>query len=298
MVKRHLLKKFIPALVTLMVLLGAASIIQIAPPIAEAVVTEYGADANPTGNPIGGGNGYVSPHGYTQATADYVVTTVGQLSTALASATSGQVIWIPSGTTITISSDYGKTLKSGVALASNRGQNGAAGGKIKWTYTSATRMTALLRASQTRKSRDLFEGPIGTSGESGSNGGWNIGLRGVNGAYGIEIENCEISKFALAGIYFNEGLLNDSNRHYVHHCYIHNCQRHGFGYGISEEGSSAFLAEANIFDENRHHIMAQAGQTNPNSYEVRYNKFYEAIYASMATSTDLVLLPPGGLPRW
>ncbi len=281
MAKRHLLKKFIPALVTLMVLLGAASIIQIAPPIrvAEAVVAEYGADANPTDNPIGGGDGYVSPHGYTQETADYVVTTVSQLSTALSSATSGDIIWIPSGTTITISSDYGKTLKSGVALASNRGQNGAAGGKIKWTYTSATRMTALLTCqSKSKVSGLVLEGPIGTSSESGSNGGWNIGLRGVDGAYGIEIENCEISKFALAGIYFNEGLLNDSNRHYVHHCYIHNCQRHGFGYGISEEGSSAFLAEANIFDENRHHIMAQAGLTNPNSYEVRYNKFYEAIY--------------------
>jgi hypothetical protein len=277
------LKKLAPAVVVVALLLVASSLVHTTPPTqgAEDVVTQYGADANPTGNPIGGGYGYVSPHGYSQATADYVVTTVSQLSTALASATSGQVIWIPSGTTITISSAYGKTIKSGVVLASSRGKDGAAGGKIKWTYTSGSGMTALLSCqSNSRVSGVVLEGPIGTSGTSGTYGGSNIGLRGVNGSYGIEVENCEISKFALAGIYFNDGLLNDSNRHYVHHCYIHNCQRHGFGYGISEEGSSAFLAEANIFDENRHHIMAQAGLTNPNSYEVRYNKFYEAIYAS------------------
>lgn len=280
MVRRCVMKNFLSVMV-LILLLGGISAFLAGPTLgAETVVPAYGAEANPTGNPIGGGVGYGRYYSASDPNA-VTVTTVSALTAALASATSGDIIWIPSGTTITITTAYAKTIKSGVVLASNRGQNGAAGGKIKWTYTSGSGMTALLSCqSNSKVSGLILEGPIGTSGLSGSNGGSNIGLRGANGSSGIEVENCEISKFALAGIYFNDGLLTDSNRHYVHHCYIHNCQRHGFGYGISEEGSSAFLAECNIFRENRHHIMAQAGQANPNSYEVRYNEFYEAIYAS------------------
>ena len=280
MVKRHLLKKFIPALVTLMVLLGAASIIHIAPPIAEAVVTDYGADANPTGNPIGGGDGYVSPHGYTQAAADYVVTTVAQLSTALSSATAGQVIWIPNGTTITIWSDYGKTLKSGVVLASNRGQNGAVGGRILWDYGADGFMQPILYCqSNSVVSGLVLQGPGGICGSSGDNQG-NCALRGSNGAVKIEVENCEISEFANGGIYFYGGGMawDSSNRHRVHHCTIRNIQRDGFGYGVSEEGGCSFLVEACIFKDCRHHIMATGtyrGDT-PNNYELRYNIFYDS----------------------
>ncbi len=244
----------------------------------EASGAIYGAGANPTGNPIGGGPGY---NHYYPASGATVVTSPAELTSALAAAKSGDVVWIPDGTTITISSGYGKTVKSGVVLASNRGQNGAAGGKIKWTYTSGSGMDALLMLqSNSTVSGLTLEGPIATSSMDGGNGGSCIGLRGVNGASSIEIENCEISKFPWAGMYFNDGNLNESTRHHIHHCYIHNCQRHGLGYGISEEGSCAYLAECNIFRENRHHIMAQAGSTNPNSYEVRYNVFYEAIYAN------------------
>ncbi len=238
----------------------------------------YGAGANPTGNPIGGGPGY--SHYYSAAGAT-IVTTQSGLTDALSKATSGSVIWIPDGTTITIAGAYGKALKAGVILASNRGQNGAAGGKIKWTYTSGSGMTALFTLQpNTTISGLTLEGPIATASMDGGSGGSCIGLRGVDGAAGIEIENCEISKFAWAGMYFNDGHLTESTRHHIHHCYIHNCQRHGLGYGISEEGSCAYLAECNIFRENRHHIMAQAGSTNPNSYEVRYNIFYEAKYAN------------------
>lgn len=238
----------------------------------------YGAGANTTGNPIGGGPGY--SHYYSPAGA-IVVTTQSGLTDALSAATSGDVIWIPDGATITITSGYGKTLKSGVTLASNRGQGGAAGGKIKWTYTSGSGMTALLMLqSNTTISGLTLEGPIATASMDGGRGASCIGLRGVDGASSIEVENCEISKFPWAGMYFNGGNLTQSTRHHIHHCYIHNCQRHGLGYGIAEEGSCAYLAEGNIFRENRHHIMAQAGSTNPNSYEVRYNQFYEAKYAN------------------
>ena len=267
------------AFIVLTVLLGATSLSRGSPiQAAEAVVAAYGADANPTGNPIGGGDGYVSPHGYSQSTADYVVTTATELSTALASATAGQVIWIPSGTTINFTTAYGKTLKSGVVLASDRGENGAAGGKIKTTYKATAFMTPILWcASDSVVSGLVFEGPGGIADSSGPR---NCALRGLNSAKRIEIENCEISEFAEGGIYFYGGGMawdddSSSGRHWVHHCNIHNIQKHGFGYGIAEEGGCAYLAECNIFTDNRHHIMAQAGN---NHYEVRYNVFNDARY--------------------
>ena len=238
----------------------------------------YGADANPTGNPIGGGDGYVSPHGYSQSTADYVVTTATELSTALASATAGQVIWIPSGTTINLTTAYGKTLRSGVVLASDRGQNGAPGGKIKTTYEATAFMTPILWcASNSVVCGLVFEGPGGIADSSGPR---NCALRGLDSAKRIEVENCEISEFAEGGIYFYGGGMawdddSSSGRHWVHHCNIHNIQKHGFGYGIAEEGGCAYLAEWNIFTDSRHHIMAQAGN---NHFEVRYNVFNDARY--------------------
>ena len=238
----------------------------------------YGAGANPTGSPIGGGPGYA--HYYSPSGAR-VATNQQELTDALAAAAAGDVVWVPDGTTITIAGRYGRTVKSGVVLASNRGQDGAAGGKIEWACTSSSGMDALLALESGSTISGLtLEGPIATASMSGGKGAACIGLRGVDGASGIEIENCEVSKFAWAGMDFNEGKLDESTRHHIHHCYIHNCQRHGLGYGIAQEGSCAYLAEGCIFRENRHHIMAQAGSAIPNSYEVRYNEFHEAIYAS------------------
>ncbi len=247
----------------------------------------YGANAGASSNPTGGGDGYESRHGYSRDSADYVVTTASQLTSALKSATSGDVIWIPGGTTISLSSDYGETLKSGVALASNRGENGASGGKIKTTYKAGSFMCPILwLASNSVVSGIEFEGPGGVASTSGPR---NCALRGVRGARRIEVENCEISNFAEGGIYFYGGGMawNDdssSGRHWVHHCYIHNIQKHGFGYGVSEEGECSYLVEYCIFTDCRHHIMAQAG---PDSYELRFNIFNDARYYLGGAGGDL-----------
>ncbi len=239
----------------------------------------YGAGANPSGSPVGGGAGY-NRYWDPSGNNAFIVATPSELSQALRGAEAGDIVWIPDGTTVTITRAFGEVLRPGVVLASNRGQNGAAGGKIKWTYTGGIGMDAMLMLqSDSIVSGLTLEGPIATAAMGGNEGGACIALRGVDGASNIEVENCEISKFAWGAIYFNGGDLTDQTRHWVHH-YIHTGQRHGFGYGIAEEGSAAYLAECNLFRENRHHVMAQAGDRSPNSYEVRYNIFYEAVYAS------------------
>ncbi len=79
----------------------------------------------------------------------------------------------------------------------------------------------------------------------------------------LEVDNCEISAFAHAGISLAQG-----EGHCVHHNFIHHCQYNGLGYGISHDRASS-LIECNRFDWNRHSI---AGTGRPGcSYVARNN---------------------------
>ncbi len=275
MTKRRTALTCIIALIAVLAALIATPLIHT--PAAQGAIL-CGANAGSSSDPIGGGNGYTSSHGYSQSSADYVVSTASQLTNALSSSRSGDVIWITGGTTISLGSSYAKTLKPGVALASNRGQSGAAGAKIKASYKSSTFMDPILwLSSNSVVSGIVFEGPGGVASTGGPN---NCALRGVKGAKRIEIENCEISQFPAAAIYFYGGGMawNDdssSGRHWIHHCYIHHIQKHGLGYGVSEEGECSYLVEYCNITACRHNIMAQAG---PDSYEIRYNNFGDSIY--------------------
>jgi hypothetical protein len=79
----------------------------------------------------------------------------------------------------------------------------------------------------------------------------------------LEVDNCEISAFAHAGIYLAEG-----EGHHVHHNFIHHCQYNGLGYGVCHDTASS-LIERNVFNWNRHSI---AGTGRPRcSYVARHN---------------------------
>jgi len=82
--------------------------------------------------------------------------------------------------------------------------------------------------------------------------------------YGLEVDNCEVSAWSYAGICPRHG----ATHVYVHHNFIHHCQRAGLGYGVSLDQADA-LIEANIFDWCRHHIAATGAPGT--SYEARYN---------------------------
>lgn len=262
------------------------------------MATLYGAGAYTGSNPIGGGNGYVSAHGYTQAGARYVVTTAAQLQSALSSATSGQVIWIPSGTTITWSSQSAiGTLREGAVLASNRGQGGAVGGKIKWTVADpGSFMGPLLRVS----SRSVVSGLV-LEGASPYREQSNRGPCAIRGGSvkRVEVENCHISNFSLGGIWFDPaGTISPWNsddpstgRHWIHHCYIGGIQQHGEGYGVGEQGAGgSMLVEACEFGHCRHAIMVQESYTSNmcNSAEIRYCRFADGRYASGGNPSSML----------
>ena len=258
-----------------------------------ATIPDYGAGAYTGSNAIGGGNGYVSAHGYSQASADYVVTTWAQLKSACSSAGSGDVIWVPNGTTLTMASaDDHPTLKPGVVLASNRGQNGATGGKLKQPYISSgsgNYMSPVIYASSNCVISGLtFEGPGCFA--STNDARTNAAIR-IDNAKRVEIENCEIKNFYQGGIYIRGGMPSPWNsdtstgRHWIHHCTIHGMQRHGFGYGIQVESGGSFLCEAcNLYDC-RHEICASqtAAGGSGNCYEIRYCTIGDGWYRSMGT---------------
>ena len=262
------------------------------------MATLYGAGAYTGSNPIGGGNGYVSAHGYTQAGARYVVATLAELNSAMASATSGQVIWIPNGTTIVVPtvSNPGSRIwlpnpvKPGVVLASNRGQGGAAGGKIKLTATvTGAFATGIWCRSNSVISGLTIEGPTNL-GIAGSKSTATLCALKISGAVNVEVENCHLYNFPQGIISIDnikasgpENLnWNSANRHKIHHCEIHGAQAHGWGYGILQsnangKGLAAYVHACKLYD-NRHSIACDHGE--PYSYEVAYCEVGESWYWS------------------
>jgi len=167
----------------------------------------YGADANPTGNPIGGGNGYTNI--VSRSSADFIVDTKSELLSALQSARSGDVIYIEGNANIDMSGTYNTRIPAGVTLASNRGENGAPGGRIYQSKQSNPPSPAILfriDGQNVRITGLRIEGP-----EKNTN---SVNYKPI-GIYctqrNSEIDNCEIWGWCNAGI--NMAGTGGSERH-------------------------------------------------------------------------------------
>ncbi|MCM2465684.1 right-handed parallel beta-helix repeat-containing protein [Methanoculleus oceani] len=91
----------------------------------------FGAESNPTGNPISGGEGYDEIFTSTDSRVDYVVTTTDELLAALSSAESGDVIYVDEMARIDLTDiSGGVTVPEGVTLAGNRGERNTIGSAI------------------------------------------------------------------------------------------------------------------------------------------------------------------------
>ncbi len=228
---------------------------------------KFGAEVNPTGDPIGGGEGYRS----LVTASDYRVKTRDELLAALDSARSGQTVYVADTTEIDLSGLQNIVIPEGVTLASGRGRQGSQGGLIYSTELETfplfliggpnVRVTGLrLRGPdperRTEQMKQLYaEGRYYSIPNS----------RGVQTTHrNLEVDNCELWAWSHAAIY----LMTGSTGH-IHHNFMHHNQRQGLGYGVVLNESEG-LIEANLFDFCRHHI---AGTGRPGtSYEARYNR--------------------------
>ncbi|WP_292491240.1 carbohydrate-binding protein [Methanoculleus sp. 10] len=239
---------------------------------------ECGAAANPTGNPIGGGDGYTDIISRNDPRVKYIVDTRDELLFALQSTRSGDVIYIEGTANIDMSGYFNIRVPAGVTIASNRGENGSAGGRI---YQKRLPGDApwpgegifLPSGDWVRFTGLRIEGP--------DKGDKNTEMRtSIYTRYPMEVDNCEIWGWSGAGISFQVTSsgpeLEDGG--YIHHNYIHECKGYisgggaNYGYGILVGGGgTTALIEANYLDNCAHEICG--GGNAGDGYEARYNVF-------------------------
>jgi hypothetical protein len=282
------MRKIVVTCFTTMFLLTLLSIglaCQEAPGPTDTDISRYGAGANPTGNPIGGGEGYtdiIEP-----GAADFLVSTrsellnaineiasdgmsadiVGELPIRLAAVAPGKTIYVADDARIDMIGEKNIVIPAGVTLASGRGRDGSPGGlvytddlkdasgKVWNTFFNVednVRITGLrLGGPDPKIGKDPYEYELYDG----------IAAQGTSE---LEVDNCEIFNWSAAGI-----ALYQSQTAHVHHNYIHHCHRNGYGYGVAVAGATAAI-EANLFDHNRHSIMGTMGYPLSN-YEACYN---------------------------
>jgi hypothetical protein len=215
---------------------------------------ETGVESNPTGNPIGGGEGYSD----IITRGDYTVRSYEDLASALEQVRPGEVVYVPADAEIDFSGRPILELTDEVTLAGNRGSAGSSGGRL-FSDELDTDLMLRVTGDYARITGLRIRGPFDER--------WRvpIGSDGVGiSGFGVEFDNNEISAFSHAAI----SVSGRSSRTYIHHNYIHHNQRDGLGYGTSSGGAD-ILYEANLYDYNRHHI---ASSGSPGSaYEARYN---------------------------
>lgn len=212
--------------------------------------TIYGADANPTGEPMGGGEGYSKQ----VLSGQYTVATGDEFLTALAQAKPGEVIYIEPQAQINLTGLQNIDVRAGITIAGNRGYQGSPGPLIYTnqfkTYPAFFRVTG----SNVRITGIRLRGPSPEVPDSVA-----VNVLASN----VEIDNCEVYNWSYAGI-----ASTGSHNLYIHHNYLHHIKRPGLGYPIVLKSAVA-LIEANIFDHYRHAI-AGTGHAGT-GYEARYN---------------------------
>jgi len=235
----------------------------------------YGAKPDALG-PIGGGEGYAN----IVTRGDFTATNLDSLLDALAKAQAGQTVFIPGETEIDMTvriyiEQLVLEVPEGVTLAGDRGNQGSRGALLT---SDALKTPAMIRAAgpdvritglrirgpNPKRQMEHHKRAFGPGG-AGSEYYYKFPTSsGITTQFPrLQVDNCEISAFGLAGIvpYKGEG-------HHFHHNFIHHCQYNGLGYGICNETASS-LIEYNLFDYNRHSI---AGTGKPGcSYIARHN---------------------------
>jgi hypothetical protein len=235
----------------------------------------YGAKPDENGL-TGGGKSY--SHHITKG--DFSVQNLDDLLIALSKAKAGQIIFIPSETSIDLTTrmyieELVLEIPEGVTLAGDRGSNGSKGALLSSdslktpvmvrTKGPNVRITGLrLQGPNPKRHLEHHKRSFAPEGK-GREYYYKFPVsRGISTEHaGLEIDNCDISAFSGSGI----SLLKEEG-HHIHHNFIHQCQYNGLGYGVSHRAASS-LIEHNLFNKNRHSI---AGTGVPGcGYTARHN---------------------------
>lgn len=213
-----------------------------------------GVAAEPSGSgTVGGGPGYANV--VPQSAADAVVQSRRELDDALAAANTGDIVYVPGGTSIDLG-DQEYSIDDGVTLASDRGIDGSPGALL---FTDAEPDELLTLYGTARLTGVQLRGP-----HPGDDWGGDSSAEGVETRGAGEVDNCDIWGFSYAGIETEVG-----DGAHIHHNVIRENNKSGLGYGVVANAGTT-LIEYNYFNYNRHSV-ATSGD-NP-GYVLRYNHF-------------------------
>jgi hypothetical protein len=218
----------------------------------------FGAEANPTGQPIGGGAGYTA--GPKRDAAQQHVRSLDELRQSLAKAKAGDVVWIESGATIDLAGAQ-FVVPEKVTLAGDRGLNGSLGplltaslGKHEWRIQ--LKSGARLSGVRLRGPNPLMQ-DIDTMKPAPS--GYAISCADA------EVDNCDIAQFQRGGI----ALFRDSERARIHHNFLHDIA--AYPVVLANGAGDGHIIEANRIEWAWHAIASNASRGS--GYTARYNVF-------------------------
>jgi len=207
---------------------------------------------------VGGGSAYDGKT-FTEADATVVVTSRGELSSALDDAESGDVVFLPGDERIEMNGET-MWIPDGVTLASDRGVDGSSGGVSNEANDGNVRV--FKSTNGVHMSGLRFFGPHKNQGSVDYGNTWDhagigLQLRGDGG----EVSNCEVAGFGY------DAIRSEGDNH-VHHSVIRNNPMSGLGYGVQVfSGSDETVIEYCEFENNRHCIVGQGSA----GYVARYN---------------------------
>jgi len=268
-------------LAVISLMLGVSAVVgsRSTPALAETTIPMYGCGGLPfvtyyNGNPIGGGTGF-NPT-YSASDADYVVSTAAGLKSALASATSGQKVYVQDGATITLDSTsnwyttgVGFNVPNGVYLVGGRGRVSNPGiirlGSGFYNDSAYT----LIRPGTNSKIGGLhIDGP--QDGTTGGNKWRAMQTSSTDGAgNNVEIFNCEIHGFGHRAL-----VVYNATNVWMHHCHVHHIRQSDaamvvvWGSKFSEGKHASATVEGCYADYGTQFIASARGLA---SYTARYN---------------------------
>lgn len=252
----------------------------------------YGAEVNPTGQPIGGGLDYTDH----VLESDWEVSTVAELLQALEEAEQmpfaerlGKVVFVAGEARLDLTEAAPVEVPDGITLAGNRGLDGCPGALLYYTRTKSVQVIRL--GSDTRLTGLRIRGPapdyvavtdaipeayppVGRGEKAKRDGEVNLGnyfgrnypvtcvrIMGENAT----MDNCELSNaysgVSVAGAYAT-----------IRHNWFHNISIYPIMIGTGH----STLIEANIIDWPWHAIATSSGM-GTGHFEARYNIFREYV---------------------
>ena len=224
------------------------------------------------GKYVGGMQKFIPNYPFVMPEFDYKVRTKEEFLAALKSIRSYGVIYIEGDVEIDLTDEGTVSVRTGVKLISDRGNNGSLGARIlsrnprSFPMFECGSYVSFIGLRIDGTDNDIYFNNVkrATFKENTYGPGVTQGIR--THRKGLTILNCELSGWTHSAVLIKGG----SGK--IMYSYIHHNRRSGLGYGVTVDGGEATI-EGNLFDYNRHSI-ASTGVEN-SSYTVINNIFLE-----------------------